>query len=123
MSEVVGSVAFQALVLTLNTSEAGSSNSEVGSISLPTHPNAMTTLKVMMALKPCSCVMCYWAEDFLSKLAGITCNTHLLGTIVFTETLERISTMKSKLCTNLRLFYLDTSSSIGLFWKINKINT
>ena len=109
----MGFVAFQALVLTINTSETDSKDLETDSISPLTHLSAMTTLKVVMALKPCSCVTYFQAKDTLSKLIDNTWKVLLLDMIVYMEILVRILILKNKLCTNPRQFYHDTLLSIA----------
>ena len=109
----MGFVAFQALVLTSNTSETDSKDLETDSTSPLTHLSAMTTLKVVMALKPCSCVTYFQAKDTLSKLLDSTWKVPLLGMTVYTEILVRILTLKNKLCTNPRPFCHDILSSIA----------
>ena len=68
IQKAVGYVAFQNLALTVDASEIRGHDLVLDSTWRPTHRNPTTTLKSTMALKLCSCVMCFQAENMLSRL-------------------------------------------------------
>ena len=90
--EAVGYVAFQNLALTVDASERGY-DLVLDSTWRPIHQNPTTTLKVTMALKLCSCVMCFQAGNMSSRLIYQICKVLLRDMIVCTTVgmLEGIS--------------------------------
>ena len=95
--EAVGYVAFQNLALTVDASERGY-DLVLDSTWRPTHQNPMVTLKVAtMALKLCSCVMCFRAGNLSSRLTCNICKVLLQDMIVCTTMamLEGISIIQN----------------------------
>ena len=68
IQKAVGYVAFRNSALTVDASEIRGHDLVLDSTWRPTHRNPTTTLKSTMALKLCSCVMCFQAGNMSSRL-------------------------------------------------------